>query len=323
LFSDVKLATIIVPALNGGENLVRLVQTALVQTYAPLEVFVVDGGSTDGSIEVLKRLRSGREGLRILEEVSFGSARGTANARNLGVVNSNGNYLLFFDADFELTDRELVNKAQRALEEHPWVGVRVFPKIDSWLEFHTSIDDYRKDLRCNVHTYCGFTREVFEDLMFDPDLGLGEDEDLRRRAKQHLNLEPSYIDAYCERHFIHTFRQWESQAFWHGRTHMRFLSKWKGPGIEVLALRAGAFLSLTISVASALFSPLLSLAFFAIFLARIAVAYAYSATRGRYRIFYLILRESLWGGVFFTGFVTGLVRAARSHFELKRFRSIH
>jgi GT2 family glycosyltransferase len=82
LFSKDKLVTIIVPALNGGENLLRLVQSALAQTYTRLEI-VVDGGSTDGSIETLRRVRSEPKGLRILEEASFSSSRGPANARNL------------------------------------------------------------------------------------------------------------------------------------------------------------------------------------------------------------------------------------------------
>jgi len=315
LVSEGKLATIIVPALNGGENLVRLVESALKQTYAPLEILVVDGGSTDGSVEALSRLRPEPKHLRVLQESAFGSLRGPANARNLGVINSKGRYLFFFDVDFELTDAELVYRAREALDKHPWVGVRVIPRIDTWLEFHTSIDDYRRDLRCNVHTYCGFRRDVFERLMFDATLGLGEDGDLRRRAEQDLSLQPIHIDASCERHFVHTIGQWRRQAFWYGRTHVRFVSKWKVWGAQVFALRAGAFLSLIASlILASLWLPL-SVAFLVLFLARILGAYVYSATRGRCRIGYLLLRESYWGGVFFLGFVAGLVKATRSHYK--------
>jgi glycosyltransferase involved in cell wall biosynthesis len=311
LVDDDQVASIIIPALNAGPNLIRLVESALEQAYTTLEVVVVDGGSTDGSVESLRHLPPGPASLRIWEEREFGSLRGPANARNLGVINSKGRYLFFFDADFELTDRDLISKTRKVLDSHPWVGVRVIPRIDTWLEFHASIDDYRRDLQSNIHTYCGFRREVFEKLMFDPTLGAGEDEDLKRRARIELNLVPVYADAYCERHFIHTFRQWRQQALWHGRTHVQFVRKWKRSGLGIIVLRAGGFLSLLLSAILYAFSPALCLVFLGIFLARIAGAYVHSPTRGRFRIVYLLLRESYWGGAFFTGFVRGLVKAVR------------
>jgi len=302
------LATVIVPNLNGGENVVRLVRGALEQTYAPLEVIVVDGGSRDGSPEALERLRSQPKRLRILNEETFGSLKGPANARNLGVLHSGGRYLFFFDADFELSDPDLISKVREQLKKYPWVGARVNPRIDTWLEFHTAVDDYRRDLGHNMHMYFGFAREVFEKVMFDPRLGFGDDWDLKKRLKRDMNLEPVYIDACCERHFIHTFHQWGRQAVWYGRTHVRFMRKWKGFGTRVLAYRTGALVSLLVSVTTALLSPLLSAAFFALFVARVVGAYSYSPTRSKYRMLYLFLRETFCGALFLSGFIVGLLQ---------------
>ncbi len=67
----------------------------MAQTVAPLEIFVVDDGSTDNGPAVVKTFA--KQGVRLLQQVH----QGVSAARNTGVANACGSYVAFLDADDE------------------------------------------------------------------------------------------------------------------------------------------------------------------------------------------------------------------------------
>jgi len=87
--------SIVIPALNEGENLVDTVRCVLKNTGCPdFEIVVVDDGSTDGSGDRLSHVigNDRRVGMVRAEGV------GAANARNLGATCASGKILIFLDA---------------------------------------------------------------------------------------------------------------------------------------------------------------------------------------------------------------------------------
>jgi glycosyltransferase involved in cell wall biosynthesis len=84
------LASVILPVYNGERYLAETIESVLAQTYRPLEVIVVDDGSTDGSGAVARSY-----GVRYLRQANAG----TAAARNTGVGLSRGALLAHMDAD--------------------------------------------------------------------------------------------------------------------------------------------------------------------------------------------------------------------------------
>ena len=86
------LVSIIVNNHNYGHFLPNAIDSALVQTYAPLEVIVVDDGSTDQSRDVIAGY--GNRILPVLKENG-----GQASAFNAGLAASLGDILIFLDAD--------------------------------------------------------------------------------------------------------------------------------------------------------------------------------------------------------------------------------
>ena len=85
------LVSAIIPAHNGERYLGEAIRSVLAQDYHPLELVVVDDGSTDGSA----RVASGFPGVRLLRQEN----RGVADARNAGVRASRGAILAFLDQD--------------------------------------------------------------------------------------------------------------------------------------------------------------------------------------------------------------------------------
>jgi glycosyltransferase involved in cell wall biosynthesis len=82
----------IIPVYNGERYLAESLDSVLAQTYGPVEIIVVDDGSTDGTAAVLETYAA-----RVR---SFSQAnRGTITARRLGVEHARGELVAFIDAD--------------------------------------------------------------------------------------------------------------------------------------------------------------------------------------------------------------------------------
>jgi glycosyltransferase involved in cell wall biosynthesis len=90
--SEPTLVSCIVPVFNGETFLAEAIESVLAQTYAPIEIIVVDDGSTDGTPGVIASF-----GARIksLHQANAGPSA----ARNRGIREARGTYLAFLDAD--------------------------------------------------------------------------------------------------------------------------------------------------------------------------------------------------------------------------------
>lgn len=84
------LVSVIIPVHNCDRYLAEAIDSVLAQTYRPLEIIVVDDGSTDDSAAVAK-------GYTLLYEYQPKSGAGAA--RNRGAVLAQGEFLAFLDAD--------------------------------------------------------------------------------------------------------------------------------------------------------------------------------------------------------------------------------
>jgi hypothetical protein len=87
------LVSILVPLYNKAEWVEATIQSALGQTYSPIEVLVIDDGSIDRSVEVVSGIDDSRLKLTVREN------RGANATRNELLANANGEYVQYLDAD--------------------------------------------------------------------------------------------------------------------------------------------------------------------------------------------------------------------------------
>ena len=92
--------SVIIPCHNDEDWVSKAVGSCLSQTHEPLEIIVVDDGSTDSSRDIL---RSYGDQIRLL----CGPNRGGSHARNRGFRLSCGDYIQFLDADDYLLPEKL------------------------------------------------------------------------------------------------------------------------------------------------------------------------------------------------------------------------
>jgi len=86
------LVSIIIPCYNANSWIRDSIESCLNQTYSPIEVIVVDDGSSDGSLDVIKAF-----GNRI--KWVTGVNRGGCAARNIGLEMARGDWIQYHDAD--------------------------------------------------------------------------------------------------------------------------------------------------------------------------------------------------------------------------------
>ena len=79
------------PVYNGARFLAEAIESVLEQTYAPVELLVVDDGSTDDSAAIARSF----EGVRVIERTH----EGPGAARNAGIAAARGEFVAFLDAD--------------------------------------------------------------------------------------------------------------------------------------------------------------------------------------------------------------------------------
>jgi glycosyltransferase involved in cell wall biosynthesis len=89
------LVSVIVPAYNAERTLEETLRSAAAQTHAPLEIVIVDDGSTDATRDVARSFCAAEPRARLIEQEN----RGVAAARNVGIRASRGAYLAPLDAD--------------------------------------------------------------------------------------------------------------------------------------------------------------------------------------------------------------------------------
>lgn len=103
--------TIITPCYNGAPYLRDTIESALAQTRPPLEVIVIDDGSTDDSAAIAE---SFGEPVRVLRQAN----QGESVARNRGIAEARGTHLLFLDAD-DLIAPEALERLTAAVATRP------------------------------------------------------------------------------------------------------------------------------------------------------------------------------------------------------------
>ena len=88
----VSLISCIVPVFNGERYLSEALDSIFAQTYRPLEIIVVDDGSTDATASIIAGYGDRVHCLRQRNQ-------GPASARNMGVRAARGEFIAFLDAD--------------------------------------------------------------------------------------------------------------------------------------------------------------------------------------------------------------------------------
>ena len=111
--------SIIVPVYNGQEYIEQCISSIINQTYNNLEIIVINDGSTDNTINILKNFEKKDSRIRIIDKENTG----VSDSRNIGIIESTGKYINFVDSD-DWIELDMIEKLVNKIQEKDVDAVR-------------------------------------------------------------------------------------------------------------------------------------------------------------------------------------------------------
>ena len=90
-----KKISIVIPIYNSERYLKRCIDSIVNQTYKNLEIILINDGSTDDSIKIIKNYQKKDNRIRIIDK----SNTGVSDSRNMGIEMATGDFISFVDSD--------------------------------------------------------------------------------------------------------------------------------------------------------------------------------------------------------------------------------
>ena len=189
----------------------------------------MDGRSTDGTIEILRAFQRGDNRVKLVFEDRKGSP---AKARNLGIENASGDFVLFKDADGRLLDKHYLDKIIDPLEDNPNAEVilmRTFPSLEAKTTFeqmclYREIAPLIGELDYDIAIRRGFL--VDNKILWDESLGFGDDHVFFDRVfRQKPRIVKSRWSSSLEQIGLKSLEEFARRASWYGRTLSPFYRK--------------------------------------------------------------------------------------------------
>lgn len=152
--SGIPEISVIIPSYQHAREIPLCLESVFKQTFKGFEVIVVNDGSSDNTLEVLKPFA---ERITLIDQEN----RGGNAARNRGFDASKGRFVLFCDADV-IMEPDMLEKMRAALLAHPEASYAYSSFKFGWKAFHLWPFDAERLRRLNyIHTTSLIRREHF------------------------------------------------------------------------------------------------------------------------------------------------------------------
>lgn len=172
--------SVIIPVYNAERHIRAAIESILAEQYPSLEIITVDDGSTDASAQIVQSF----------PEVTYyyQTNKGPAAARNLGIKQAKGEFILFLDAD-DLFPQGKIRLQLNYFEQKPEIQITLgksqvfFEEGASDAVFRFTDDSHQM---LNILLGSGiYRRSLFDQIgFFDESLYFGEDFDFYNRVRE-------------------------------------------------------------------------------------------------------------------------------------------
>jgi glycosyltransferase involved in cell wall biosynthesis len=120
--------SIIIPVFNVAEYLPKCIDSILIQSFKDIEIILVNDGSTDNSPKICNDYSNNYSNVNVVHKDNGGAS----DARNVGINNATGDFILFIDAD-DYIKKDSLHKINEVLSEQEDIdvmfleAVKIFP----------------------------------------------------------------------------------------------------------------------------------------------------------------------------------------------------
>lgn len=169
--------SVIVPIYNGRNFIKRCFDSIMNQTYKNIELIMVNDGSIDASLSIMKELSNGFNNVKIIDQKNGG----VSSARNNGLNHASGKYVTFVDVDDALKENAILNMVNSLKKDTDIVisGLeirtedkiisKIIPEDNEWSRLKytsTQFKLYRKDFLIKNNILFEKNFDIGEDMLF-------------------------------------------------------------------------------------------------------------------------------------------------------------
>lgn len=167
-----KMVSIIIPTYNQENYIAETLECVIKQTYKDWECIIVDDGSTDNTCNIVKKYLN--EKIKYIKQ----KQSGVCEARNNGIRNTSGEYILFLDSDDKISDNFL-EEAVKCISEDENIKV-IAPDIELFGVYNRKYElpEYNIEIlmgrnifimsslcrRCDIDIFGGFNNNMKDGL---------------------------------------------------------------------------------------------------------------------------------------------------------------
>ncbi|MES1198082.1 MAG: glycosyltransferase [Chitinophagaceae bacterium] len=223
--------SLIIPIFNESQTIAGLINTIKEQSLQPEEIILVDGGSTDNTIQIAKKLTTGFSSFKIIEVGRAMPGKG----RNIGAEYSNKEWIAFTDAGIKL-DKYWMENLLKKTKEIPGADIiygNFSPQINKFFDKCAAISYVTPlqpgKIRTKSIASCLMKKEVWEKTGGFPNWRAAEDLIFIEKAEKsnYKSIEAPEAMVYWELHsdlkstyqkfeLYSIYNVWaEKQANWH------------------------------------------------------------------------------------------------------------
>lgn len=190
--------SIIVPVYNASKTIERCIRSIIDQTYTNIEILLVNDGSIDDSFFICKDFSQNDQRVKVINQENLG----VSSARNTGIENSTGEWLMFVDSDDWIEQNTVASMLELIVKQEASYGVYSFVNHYSTTIQQLCVEDLYytpndliskfqevKNVEAILCSVCNkmYPRQIIVDnnIRFDKNVKFGEDFIFNSRVLPH------------------------------------------------------------------------------------------------------------------------------------------
>ena len=191
---DKPLVSIITICLNNEKYLEQTIQSVVNQTYKKIEYIIIDGGSTDKSLEIIKKYES---------QITYWKSepdKGIYDAMNKGTKIARGDYVFYLNAGDYLYSEDAIEKVLHLAVDEKEKPLLIVAKVriafrDELLDWVWPIDEKRVYQYNPPHQAVLISKRIYQSVLYNPLFKVAGDTEFWERLRQQNLFQIKYVDC--------------------------------------------------------------------------------------------------------------------------------
>lgn len=142
--------SIIIPVYNRAEIITKTIQSVLQQEITDFELILIDDGSSDESLEVIRKIAESDIRIQI---IALSENKGRCFARNTGLKNAQGNWICYLDSDDLYYSNHLAIMAEMITENNEFLAFAVDQDINGAIKKYKNKKIHEDNLILDIYNF--------------------------------------------------------------------------------------------------------------------------------------------------------------------------